>query len=56
MARMLIKLAFWLGMFAFLLWGLDQAYPFMPRVWQNWVLDLNEGAQQQLRRSYEEVA
>lgn len=56
MAKLLVKLIFWLGMFVLLLWGLDQAYPYMPRIWQHWVLDLNEGALQQLRRVYEGVA
>lgn len=37
MARFFGKLTFWLGILILLLWGLDQAYPYMPQVWQRWV-------------------
>jgi hypothetical protein len=37
MARVLGKLTLWLGTLLVLLWGVDQAYPYLPKAWQRWV-------------------
>ena len=37
MARVFGRLTLWLGILLTLLWGMDQAYPYLPKVWQRWV-------------------
>lgn len=55
MGKALVKLFFWLGMFVLLLWGLDQAYPYMPQIWQRWVSAQHLSAYEHLRSVMESL-